>query len=112
MPSHELPFIYPGMVWDGVTEYQNTEPSRNWVSFNGSWLVRLTGDGSRRIIESQGIGMLLCSRFRSLTEDGWVRISVLRMRIRVPSLWTENPFSTTTGYGFLNYDGTLSSRTC
>ena len=56
MPSHDLPFVTFGMVWDGVTEYQNARPPSLGPT-EGLWLVRLTGDGSRRIIGSQGIGL-------------------------------------------------------
>ena len=30
MTSPELPFVIPGMIWDGVTEYQNVRASWNF----------------------------------------------------------------------------------
>ena len=103
MPSHELPLVYPGMVWDGVTEYQDIPPPDTLPL--GVWLVRLVGDGSRRIIGSLGVGFPM-QYLRIRTADGWERIGVTHNR---PFIYIDGDLVRyDTGNGFLNYDGTLS----
>ena len=56
MTSPELPTVIPGMIWDGVTEYQNVAPPGISYYRNGPWLCRMYGDGTRRFSESIGTG--------------------------------------------------------
>ena len=44
MTSPELPYVEAGMIWDGVTEYQDVMPP----DASDLYLVRMFGDSSRR----------------------------------------------------------------
>ena len=91
-----LPFVSPGMIWDGVTEYQNVVPP----GATGFWLLRMYGDGTRRFSQSAGthLPMTWLHRF---TELGWESIGVT----------FENPYPVGTNYnegGFLTYAGGMT----
>ena len=92
-----LPFVSPGMIWDGVTEYQNVVPP----GAPGFWLIRMYGDGTRRFSQSAGthLPMTYLHRF---TELGWDSIGIA----------IENPHAGSnvwyTNDGFLTYGGGMS----
>ena len=54
-PSPTLPLVTAGMIWDGVTEYQNVRPWRILLGF-----VVCTGDGTRRFSDSKLPGNCQC----------------------------------------------------
>ena len=97
MTSHDtdpLPFISGGMIWDGVTEYQNTRPPE----MPGSWLLRMYGDGTRRFSEREGTGNPMSQMRYQVASDGWgtnIGIGI------------EQPYYHL-NIGFLDYDGTMS----
>ena len=88
----DLPFIYAGMVWDGVTEYANTLPP------TGSYyLVRLDDEGRRQIREERSAGTSPMTKLRNRqTIDGWVTIGVAAERSHTKIGW------------FLDYDGSVN----
>ena len=98
--SDHLPFVYGGMIWDGVTEYQDATSDGRSL-----WLCRMYGDRTRRFSESTGSGSPM-SLMRSLVSRGWgTNIGIC----------IDNPQSRIDGEvvnyhndGFLQYDGTLS----
>ena len=54
-----LPFVSPGMIWDGVTEYQDSRflPS---LRLSGYGFCRMYGDGTRRFSESGASQAVRC----------------------------------------------------
>ena len=102
MTSHDpgvapdgLPYVVPGMIWDGVTEYHNGRPSEA----AGSWLLRMYGDGTRRFSEFLGTGTPM-EQFRTRTELGWEQIGVTFMNPGFAADYRD--------VGFLAYDGALT----
>ena len=96
MPSpSDLPFVYLGMVWDGVTEYANTLPpdavGEEW------WLLRLDDEGRRQIFEERSAGLDPMTRLRARRDlTGWVTIGITNEHAVRKIGW------------FLGYDGVLS----
>ena len=93
MTSPELPFVTNGMIWDGVTEYQNLRPPEASRLF----LLRMYGDGTRRFSQELGTAQPM-DQLRARTEFGWETIGVC----------FENPPGDYHNHGFLAYDGSLS----
>ena len=98
MTSHDLapdglPYIVPGMIWDGVTEYHNRLPP----DVPASYLLRMYGDGTRRFSESTGTGDPM-QHLRLWTGRGWEQIGVTFMDPGYPIDYRN-------GAGFLGYDG-------
>ena len=90
-----LPLIPAGLVWDGVTEYQNPPP----IAGVSTYLCRMYGDGTRRFSESEHATQLIYDRLvRKRDRDGWESIGVA----------IEQPSSRWYNIGFLAYDGTLT----
>ena len=89
-----LPTVPAGLIWDGVTEYQEVPESGTL------WLCRMYSDGTRRFSETLGVPLrnvyekMLLRRDR----DGWESIGVA----------IEGPGAYLYGNGFLNYDGTMA----
>ena len=73
MTSPNLPFVHSGLIWDGVTEYQNSTPA----DVGTIWMIRMAGDGSRRYTEYLATTnpMDILRRF-SAQEDAWETIGV------------------------------------
>ena len=87
--TDHLPAVVPGMIWDGVTEYQNYRP----VGVLTIFVLRMYEDGTRRFSESIGTSNPM-DLFRSRTALGWEQIGV--------------SFINPTPDSFLAYDGTYS----
>ena len=90
--TDHLPFVVPGMIWDGVTEYQDITPPGQGSIF----LLRMYGDGTRRFSEFLGTGTPMF-QLRARTELGWEQIGVTFV----------NPYAHVDA-GFLAYDGALT----
>ena len=59
--TDHLPYVYGGMIWDGVTEYLDERPP----GMGSVWLLRMYGDGTRRFSEFVGSGQsngVICAR--------------------------------------------------
>ena len=97
-----LPFVSPGIIWDGVTEYQDHGPPGH----QGVYLLHMYGDGTRRFSDWVGHGSPMTG-FRYYSE-AWettnIGVAIERPYIRVDG---ENTYYSD-GKGFLNYDGTMS----
>ena len=92
--TDHLPFVEAGIIWDGVTEYQNVRPPGVGAVF----LLRMYGDGTRRFSEFEGTGNPM-GRLRALTAQGWEQIGVALV----------GPFAVhIDGGGFFAYDGTFT----
>ena len=74
MTSPNLPFVTSGLIWDGVTEYQNDIPEGG---IGVVYILRMVGDGSRRYTEYQGTSnpMDILRRFAT-QEDAWETMGV------------------------------------
>ena len=94
MTSPSLPEVHSGLIWDGVTEYQNVRPTGT----TGVWLLRMVGDDSRQYTEYFGTSnpMDILRRF-STQEDAWDTIGVTYENGAVSLL--------DHGIGYLDYDG-------
>ena len=95
MTSHNLapdglPYVESGMIWDGVTEYNDDRPPGVSVIY----LLRMYGDGTRRFSEFTGTSDPM-RRFRELTEQGWETIGVSFAPLTPP-------------HSFLAYDGSIT----
>ena len=90
--TDHLPLIPAGLIWDGVTEYQNVKPPGVGTIF----LLRMYGDKTRRFSETRGV-VAPMERLREATADGWEQIGVT---FTEPGLHFN--------FGFLAYDGSLS----
>ena len=96
-PAPTLPLIPAGLIWDGVTEYQNVRPVDSTC-----WLCRMYGDGTRRFSESDGSRPDIYDRMvRKRDLDGW---EIIGVAIESPTY----PNDRRNGNGFLHYDGTFS----
>ena len=94
-----LPTVPAGLIWDGVTEYQDTPPEI------ATWLCRMYGDGTRRFTESEGASNRIHHRMVIKRDrDGWESIGVCIERPDYPNDYRN-------GQGFLHYDGTLTDLT-
>ena len=96
MTSPELPFVYGGMIWDGVTEYQNVLPPEQMG--RSLWLCRMYGDGTRRFSESAGTDTPM-GHMQWRTSQGWEVIGIA----------LEQPYYHL-NTGFLQHDGTISNE--
>ena len=96
MTSPELPFVPNGLIWDGATEYQNTNPD----GFGTTYLLRMVGDGSRRYTAYNAVSnpMQWIIR-RSTQEDAWGTIGVSYENGGRPLL--------DHGIAYLDYDGSV-----
>ena len=87
----DLPFVNGGLIWDGVTEYQDINPPGQ-----GAFLLRMYGDRTRRFSVALAVGRPMTRLLRAKA-DGWEQIGITY----------EEP-----GHhydiGFLGYDGSLS----
>ena len=94
MTSPNLPFVYTGLIWDGVTEYLNTIPA----GIGTVYILRMIGDGSRRYTEYQGTNrpMDILRRF-STQDDVWETMGVTYENGAVSLV--EH------GIGYMDYDG-------
>ena len=73
MTSPNLPFAPSGLIWDGVTEYQNVRPEGLVVYY----ILRMVGDGSRRYTDYVGTSNPMENIIRlSTQEDAWETIGV------------------------------------
>ena len=91
-----LPIMEGGLVWDGITEYQNIPP----VGVPVVWLCRMYGDGTRRFSEALGSAAPM-GQLRIQTSRGWEVIGIAN----------QTPASGGIDYrnvGFLAYDGTFT----
>ena len=95
MTSPELPLVTDGMIWDGVTEYQNVRPP----GVSAIFLLRMYGDGTRRFNETLGTGQPM-AHLRARTEVGWETIGVCFTNPYHPIQYIN--------LGFLDYDGSLT----
>ena len=91
--TDHLPFIPAGIIWDGVTEYQDVLPP----GVSAIFLLRMYGDKTRRFSESLGVTQPM-DRLLSRTADGWEQIGVTFQQ-------RSGAFFDT---GFLAYDGSLT----
>ena len=94
-----FPLITAGLIWDGVTEYQNVSPL---PLLRRAWLCRMYGDGTRRFSESQSAGNqhLRQDGAAQRDRDGWESIGV--------AIEVQSGTLPANGDGFLNYDGTMA----
>ena len=90
--TDHLPLIPAGIIWDGVTEYQNALPPGVFTIY----LVRMYGDGSRRFSE----------RFGVAEPDRWLREQTAKGWEQIGVTFEDAGFHLNTG--FLAYDGTIS----
>ena len=100
MTSHDLapdglPYVVPGMIFDGVTEYHD----RNPPGVASTWLLRMYGDGTRRFSDSQGASFPM-TRLRANEARGWEQIGITFIQPHSPVDYRNG--------GFLAYDGTLT----
>ena len=106
MTSHSiapdgLPYVVPGSIWDGFTEYHDERPP----GVSGIFLLRMYGDGSRRFSEYLGTGTPMY-QFRARTVLGWEQIGVTFDR---PSYLPHGgDIVDYRNSGFLGYDGSLT----
>ena len=99
MTSPNLPFVHSGLIWDGITEYQNSRPE----GIVNIWLLRMLDDSSRRYTEYYGTTSPMEGLVhRSTQEDAWETIGVTYddtvgdvlsdQRGRIPGLrWQHDP---------------------
>ena len=90
--TDHLPLIPAGIIWDGVTEYQDVRPPGVLTIF----LLRMYGDGTRRFSEHRGVAEP-DRRLRLQAAAGWDQIGIT--------------FQEPGGFfdvGFLAYDGSLT----
>ena len=93
-----LPLIQTGMIWDGVTEYQNLRPPGETYSY----LLRMVEDGSRRFTDRYPSTSPMIHLMRlSTQEDAWESIGVTFENAR--DFLYYNPTSS-----YLGYDGSMS----
>ena len=90
--TDHLPLIPAGLIWDGVTEYQDVNPP----GVGTVYLLRMYGDKTRRFSEHRGVANPI-TRLRDQTEAGWEQIGVT---FQNPGRFFD--------IGFLGYDGVLS----
>ena len=93
-----LPFLSTGLIWDGVTEYQDILPPGE-VNL---WLLRMIGDGSRQFTDYFGASNPMRDIIRRSTLDGWETIGVTFEHPYV--FLRDNPI------GYLAYDGSLTAE--
>ena len=96
-----LPLVPGGLIWDGVTEYQNVYAGG---SHSVWWLCRMYGDGTRRFSESQASQDTRCL-YDWMVSAGPRRLGKHRRSHR----GSVEPYGLHRNGGFLNYDGTLSA---
>ena len=73
MTSPNLPFVPSGLIWDGITEYQNSRPE----GIVAIWLLRMSDDSSRRYTEYYGTTSPMEGLVHlSTQEDAWETIGV------------------------------------
>ena len=105
MTSPELPIPLAGMIWDGVTEYQNEAPSGTTFT----WLCRMYADGTRRFSDAQAADREVMYHLRLFTDrDGWESVGVaIETPIQDPRI--DRP-DYRNGAGFLHYDGRVNAN--
>ena len=95
--TDHLPLVVAGMIWDGVTEYQDVSPP----GLLDVYLLRMYGDGTRRFSEFEATGRPM-TRLRALPEQqGWEQIGVSFINPTHPDVHTF-------GAGFFAYDGSFT----
>ena len=99
MTTPSLPEVTSGLIWDGVTEYQNVRPTGTV----GVFLLRMVGDDSRRYTEYEGVSNPMQWLIQKSTqEDAWETIGVTyesALHIRLRDHLT-----------YLDYDGSLTTE--
>ena len=97
-----LPLIPAGLIWDGVTEYQDILPPEA-DPLIGVYLLRMVGDGSRRWTEhyASNAPMRDIGRVTS-QEDAWETIGTTFEHAVI--------FQRTSPIWYLDYDGSLSAE--
>ena len=99
MTSPSLPEVTSGLIWDGVTQYQNSRPTGT----TGVWILRMVGDGSRRYTEYQGVSHPMEWLIRlSTREDVWETIGV--------TYEDGGSFLVDNGIAYMDYDGSLTTE--
>ena len=102
MTSHDLapdglPYVVPGMIWDGVTEYHEGTPD----GVSSIYILRMYEDGSRRFSDFFNSGNRPMYWLHRKTEEGWDKIGVSFVGPTYVS-------DTDRSFGYLAYDGTYS----
>ena len=90
--TDHLTLIPAGIIWDGVTEYQNVRPP----GVLNVYLLRMYGDKTRRFSEHRATAAPMARLLRQQAE-GWEQIGIT---FEEPGLHFD--------IGFLGYDGVLS----
>ena len=99
MTSPNLPFAPSGLIWDGVTEYQNVRPEGLVVYY----ILRMVGDGSRRYTDYVGTTNPMDNLIRlSTQEDAWETVGV--------TYESGGNFLVDNGIAYMDYDGSLSTE--
>ena len=94
MSPLELPLVPNGLVWDGVTEYQDVLPE----GVTHVYMLRMYGDGTRRFSDPIATSSPM-ERLQTHTErDGWETVGVT---FDSPGYYKE-------GKGYMDYDGSMS----
>ena len=88
----DLPFVTAGMIWDGVTEYQDIDPPGEGITF----VLHMYGDRTRRFRVALGTAQPMTQLLRSKA-DGWEQIGIC---FEVSRVYYDT--------GFLGYDGSMS----
>ena len=91
------PYIPAGIIWDGVTEYNNRPPP----PFTTIWLLRMVGDGTRRFTDEVGTSEPMFHLGFQQTNRGWGNIGVTYENAL--RFLRDNPVA------YLDYDGSLSA---
>ena len=94
-----LPLIQDGMIWDGITEYQNIRPQGEFSVY----LLRMVEDGSRRWTERYATTNPMVDLIRRTTLDGWETIGI--------TFENAGMFQADRGpVLYLDYDGSLTTE--
>ena len=98
-----LPFISGGMIWDGITRYENVKPPGMAICY----LLRMYEDGTRRFSESFGTGSPMRT-MEIMVERGWE--TTIGIAIEAPHRTIDGEsINHHNGVGFLHYDGRINS---
>ena len=92
----DLPLVPAGIIWDGVTQYQNVVP----LGVRPVWLLRMVGDGTRQFTEFRATETPATQLVQYQTDFGWANIGITFDSPVV--LLRDNPVV------YLDYDGSLS----